>query len=182
MMSQNVERLMELHDNMLNWICEHIKNDEDLFRALHHIGFAERELDPEIECRVYKMYQKLPAKERLKLKLESEYAEFVSFWRGLSPDNLIEMSDKIAIVNRLIQEMPEAVTEEQAKYFVMFCEPLEAISEEILHGDLIHESELVGIALEKMYNAGDGSAYYDMEEEYYAEAEEKFQNVLGEQK
>lgn len=177
MMSYNADRLMELHDKMLEWICEHIKNDEDLFHALHRIGFAQRELDPEIECRVYKFYKSLPAKERLKIKLEAEYAEFVSFWRGLSPDNLIEMSDKIAIVNRLIQEMPDTVTEEQAKYFVMFSDPLDAISETILHGDLIHESELVSIALEKMHSAGDGGAYFDMEEEYYEETEEMTQEI-----
>ena len=50
------ERLQELHEKMLDWICEHIKDDEDLFHALYgRIGFAQSELDPEIECRIYKM-------------------------------------------------------------------------------------------------------------------------------
>ena len=178
MMSYNVERLKELNEKMLDWICEHIKEDEDLFRALYgRIGFAQSELDPEIECRIYKMYQELPAKERLELKIKAEYAEFQSFWRGLSQDELVDIAEKVAIVNRLAKELPDTVTEEQAKYFVMFSEPLEAISETILNGDLIHESELVGIALEKMYNAGDGGAYYDMEDEYYEEATELTQEM-----
>ena len=47
------ERLQELHEKMLDWICEHIKDDEDLFHALYgRIGFAQSELDPEIECRL----------------------------------------------------------------------------------------------------------------------------------
>ena len=49
------ERLQELHEKMLDWICEHIKEDEDLFHALYgRIGFAQSELDPEIECQIYK--------------------------------------------------------------------------------------------------------------------------------
>ena len=74
------ERLQELHEKMLDWICEHIKDDEDLFHALYgRIGFAQSELDPEIECRLYKMYNALPPKE----KLQSYNLRHLIGWRLL---------------------------------------------------------------------------------------------------
>ena len=74
MIPTSYERLRELHEKMLDWICEHIKEDEDLFRALYgRIGFAQSELDPEIECRIYKLYNALPPKEKLELRVKAEY-------------------------------------------------------------------------------------------------------------
>ncbi len=36
------KKLQELHEKMLDWICEHIKEDENLFHALYG----------RIECRI----------------------------------------------------------------------------------------------------------------------------------
>lgn len=178
MLPSHVERLKELNENMLDWICEHIKDDDDLFYALYNrIGFAPSELDSEIESRVYKMYQALSATEQLRLKVNAEYAEFQAHWRTLSPDELIEKAEKIAIVNRVKDEILSSITPEQAKYFAMFVEPLEAISDTILNNDYAHESELVSLALSNMYDAGDGGAYYDMEEEYYSESNDLTQKI-----
>ena len=39
------ERKNELYDKMFEWICEHIKNDKDLFLTLHgHFGMTKEEL------------------------------------------------------------------------------------------------------------------------------------------
>ena len=89
-----------------------------------------------------------------------------------SIDELTDQAEKIAIVNRLMHEMSSSCTDEQAEYFALFCEPLEAVSETIMNGDFAHESELMTLALGNMYDSADGGAYYDMEEEYYQDDEE----------
>ena len=162
-------RLRELHENMVDWICEHIKNDEDLFHALYgRCGFAPSELDPEVECRVYKFYQALPPKERFENKIKAEFAEFQSYWRTLSADELVDISDKISIVCSLARDLPETLTEEQAAYFNMYQEPLEAISDTVMrNNNYAHNAAFIGQVIQTMYDNGDGGAYYDMEEEYY---------------
>ena len=172
MMPMCVQRLKEVNDKMLEWLNEHYENDEDLFHALHHIGFAPSELDVDTRARVSDYYRALPARECLEMKIQAEYAEFKSFWRGLSIDELTDQAEKIAVVNRLMHEMSSSCTDEQAEYFALFCEPLEAVSETIMNGDFAHESEIVSLALGNMYDSGDGGAYYDMEEEYYQDDEE----------
>lgn len=168
MIPAEIGRLQELHEKMLDWICEHIKEDEDLFHALYNrIGFAQSELDPEIECRIYKQYLCLPARERLPLKIKAEYAAFQAQWRTLSPDQLVAQADKIALVNRLKDDLMDAVTDEQAEYFVLFEEPLEAISDTILQNDFSNERKLIDLTIEKMYDDCDGGTFYEMEEEYY---------------
>lgn len=160
------ERLQELHEKMLDWICEHIKEDEDLFHALYgRIGFAQSELDPEIECRLYKMYNALPPKEKLELKVKAEYAEFLSFWRTLSADELIDIAPKVAVVNAVKDQIMGCVSDDQAAYFARFSEPLEAISERILGSDYAHESELVPLCLGNMYDAQDGGYSFDEDED-----------------
>lgn len=160
------ERLRELHEKMLDWICEHIKEDEDLFHALYcRIGFAQSELDPEIECRLYKMYNALPAREKLELRVKAEYAEFQSYWRTLTPDELMDQAAKIAVVNAVREQLLDSVSDEQAQYFARFSEPLEAVSTRILDCDYAHESELVPLALSNMYDAQDGGYSFDEDED-----------------
>lgn len=160
------ERLQELHEKMLDWICEHIKEGEDLFHALYgRIGFAQSELDPEIECRIYKHYNALPPKEKLELRVKAEYAEFQSFWRTLSADELVDIAPKIALVNEVRQQIMDCVNDEQAAYFARFSEPLEAISERILCSDYAHESELVSLGIGNMYDAQDGGYSFDEDED-----------------
>ena len=162
MIPTSYERLRELHENMLDWICEHIKEDEDLFHALYsRIGFAQSELDPEIECRIYKHYNALPPKEKLELRVKAEYAEFQSYWRTLSANELVDNAPKIAVVNAVREQIMGCVSEEQAAYFARFSEPLEAISERILSSDYAHESELVALCLGNMYDAQDGGYSFD---------------------
>lgn len=160
------ERLQELHEKMLDWICEHIKEDEDLFHALYgRIGFAQSELDPEIECQIYKHYNALPPKEKLELRVKAEYAEFQSFWRTLSADELVDIAPKIALVNAVREQIMYCVNDEQAAYFARFSEPLEAISERILSSDYAHESELVSLGLGNMFDAQDGGYSFDEDED-----------------
>ena len=160
------ERLQELHEKMLDWICEHIKEDEDLFHALYgRIGFAQSELDPEIECQIYKHYNALPPKERLELRVKAEYAEFQSFWRTLSADELVDIAPKIALVNAVREQIMYCVNDEQAAYFARFSEPLEAIIERILSSDYAHESELVSLGLGNMYDAQDCGYSFDEDED-----------------
>ena len=166
MIPTSYERLRELHKKMLDWICEHIKEDEDLFHALYgRIGFAQSELDPEIECRIYKHYNALPPKEKLELRVKAEYAEFQSYWRTLSADELVDNAPKIAVVNAVREQIMGCVSEEQAAYFARFSEPLEAISERILSSDYAHESELVPLCLGNMYDAQDGGYSFDEDED-----------------
>ena len=160
------ERLQELHEKMLDWICEHIKEDEDLFHALYgRIGFAQSELDPEIECRIYKLYNALPPKEKLELKVKAEYAEFLSFWRTLSADELIDQAEKISIVNKLNKSMCECLLDEQSAYFARFSEPLEAISERVMEHNNSHEWSLIGQIIGNMYDAQDGGYSFDEDED-----------------
>ena len=63
---------------------------------------------------------------------------------------------------------PETLTEEQAAYFNMYQEPLEAISDTVMrNNNYAHNAAFIGQVIQTMYDNGDGGAYYDMEEEYY---------------
>ena len=113
------------------------------------------------------MYQGLPSKERLAVKVKAEYGEFLSHWHRLTQYELIEQAEKISIVKSVYHELLENITDEQAEFFVMFCEPLEAISEKVL--ELNHERDWSPISqiMDVMFEEADGGAYFDMEEEYY---------------
>lgn len=170
----NESRLKELNEKLLDWISEQVSDDAELFSILHErIGIAQSELAPEIVHRIYDKYEELPAKERLAVKVKAEYARFISNWHGLTHDQLIEEAEKISIVKKVYKQLTEGISELQAEYFVMFCNPLEAVSDEVVAKNEEPQEELINWTIDDMYEDGDGGAYYDMEDEYYEEITQK---------
>lgn len=169
----DAERFKKQSEKIYNQVCENIRDNDEIFAAMYkRIVYQHDSFDPPIDKRIKEMYNELPAKERLEMKLNAEYDEFMSYWRGLNNDELIDQAEKIAIVNKLHTGLISSVTDEMAEYFLQFCEPLEAISDQvILNDNHAHEWSLMGQVIQTMYENGDGGAYYDMEDEYYAEAE-----------
>ena len=65
----------------------------------------------------------------LKQKIASCYDAFVEGWLRLSPAELIRKAEEIASIQRMRDELPSAVTEEDAAYMLRFKNPLEVVSD-----------------------------------------------------
>ena len=65
----------------------------------------------------------------LKQKIASCYDAFVEGWLRLSPAELIRKAEEIASIQRMRDELPSAVTEEDAAYLLRFKNPLEVVSD-----------------------------------------------------
>lgn len=169
----DTQQLEKQTERMYDQMCENIRDNDEIFAAMYkRIVYNHDSFDPPIDKRIKEMYNELPAKERLEMKLNAEFDEFMSYWRGLTNDELIDQAEKIAIVNKLHTGLIESVTDEMAEYFLLFREPMEAISDQvIINNNHAHEWSLMGQVIQIMYENGDGGAYYDMEDEYYEEAE-----------
>ena len=65
----------------------------------------------------------------LKQKIASCYDAFVEGWLRLSPAELIRKAEEIASIQRMRDELPSSVTEEDAAYLLRFKNPLEVVSD-----------------------------------------------------
>lgn len=175
----NMNQIKKNTEKMYDYICEQLKANKELFEAYcKRVIYEHRGFDPMLDQRIREMFNELPAKERLAIKVNAEYEAFQSFWKGCTQDDLINQAEKISIINKLHTGFVNCLNEEQAEYFLQFCEPLEAVSDSvIINGNHAHEWSLIGQVVQTMFENGDGGAYYDMEEEYYEEAAELTQEL-----
>jgi hypothetical protein len=99
------ERKDQLYDEMFGWICEHIKNDEDLFLTLHgHFGMTKDELhDHSIES-LDRFFPEESARSRLKQKVNANFSEYKERWLRMSPAELIERCEELEAVTRMAKD------------------------------------------------------------------------------
>ena len=169
------ERKDELYDQMIAWICEHIPNDEDLFLTLHgHFGMTKDELhDHSIES-LDRFFPEESARFRLKQKINVNFAEYKERWLRMSPAELIEHCEELEAVTRMAQELPSAVSDEDAGYLLQFKNPLEVVSDEWISRNgidsLIVDDEMSHL-LWSLKDRGDAEQAYEMEPEFSDEEE-----------
>lgn len=165
------ERKDELYDQMIAWICEHIKNDEDLFLTLNgHFGMTKEELHDHCIDSLDSFFPAVSARTLLKQKVNANYAEYKEKWLQMQPSELIQRCDEIEAVTRMAQTLPAAASEEEAGYLLRFKNPLEVISDEWLSRNgmeaLIVDDEMTHI-LWHIFDTRDAESDYEMESEYY---------------
>lgn len=99
------ERKDQLYEEMFGWICEHIKNDEDLFITLHqHFGMSKDELHEHCIESLDEYFPKESPRTRLKQKVKANFAEDKERWLKMSPSDLIDQYYAQTIAEYLIDE------------------------------------------------------------------------------
>lgn len=124
------ERKDELYDEMFGWICEHIHDSHDLYITLHeHFGMSMEELHDHCIESLDEFFTEEDPISAFRQKISSCYDAFVEGWLRLSPAELIEKAEEIASIQRMRDELPSSVTEEDAAYLLRFKNPLEVVSD-----------------------------------------------------
>lgn len=169
------ERKDELYEEMIAWICEHIPNDEDLFRTLHgHFSMTKEELhDHSIES-LDSFFPAENARALLKQKVNANFAEYKERWLKMQPAELIERCEELEAVTRMASELPSAVSDEDAEYLLRFKNPLEVVSDEWISingiDSLVVDDEMSHL-LWSLQDRGDAEEAYEMEPEFSGEDE-----------
>lgn len=162
------ERTNELFDKMLAWICEHIREEDELFRVLHdHIGFTKVEANHCGIDDINHLYDNMPVVQQFTEKIQTRFNEYKSYWRTFSNEELMQHCEEIYTVTRLAEKLPKQITPEQAEYFLQFVDPLEVISGTMIENRKamdIGRDEEIADTLSTLKFTGDGESVYDMEE------------------
>ena len=163
------ERKNELFDKMLEWIYEHIKDEEELFRTLHdRLGFTKEEAN---DCSIESLdhlYNKLPVIQRFNEKIATRFDEYKAYWQTLSPQELFDKAEEIYRVVRLAEKLPKQITEAQAEYFLQFVDPLEVISGTMIENKAAQDvgyDEEIADTLSSLKFSGDAESVYEMEDQ-----------------
>ncbi len=169
------ERKDQLYDQMIAWICEHIPNDEELFLTLHgHFGMTKEELHDHCIESLDAFFHENDPKTLLKQKVMANYEEFKARWLQMEPIDMIEQCDQIEGVTRMMQELPSAVSDEDALYLLRFKNPLEVVSDEWIGRNgmesLVVDDEMSHL-LWALQDHGEVEQFYEMEPEFSDEDE-----------
>lgn len=116
----------------------------------------------------------LSARTKLKQKVAENYASFREQWLKLSPAELIDRCEELEAVTRMAEDLPSAVSEENAEYRLRFKNPLEVVSDEWISrngiGSLVVDDEMSHL-LWSLQDRGDAEQCYEMEPEFSDEDE-----------
>lgn len=164
------ERKKQLYDEMFSWICEHIRNDEDLFITLHkHFGMTKEELHDHCIESLDSFFPADNARTLLKQKVNANFAEYKEKWLQMQPSELISRCEELEAVTRMAETLPAAASEEDAEYLLRFKNPLAVVSDEWISRNgidaLIVDDEMTHIFW-RISDAGDAELNYEMEPEY----------------
>ncbi len=169
------ERKDQLYDQMIAWICEHIPNDEDLFLTLHgHFGMTQDELHEHCIESLDSFFPEETARSRLKQKVNANFAEYKERWLKMTPTELIDRCEELEAVTHMAQELPSAVSDENAEYLLRFKNPLEVVSDEWISRNgmdsLVIDDEMSHL-LWSLQDRGDAEQCYELEPEFSDEDE-----------
>lgn len=109
------------------------------------------------------------AKARLQQKLRDCYDDYYASWLKRSPAELIEQAEEISSVQRMRDELPGAVTEEDAEYLLRFRNPLEVVADrwQSMNGSGSVVDEDMTYILWELRDRQDAESDYEMEPEFY---------------
>lgn len=164
------KRKNQLYDEMFAWICEHIRGDEDLFLTLHeHFGMTKEELHEHDIDSLDAFFPSESARTLLKQKINANFAEYKERWLKMQPSELIDRCEELEAVTRMANELPSAVSDEDAEYLLRFKNPLEVVSDEWISRNgidsLVVDDEMSHL-LWALQDRGDAEEAYEMEPEY----------------
>lgn len=105
----------------------------------------------------------------LKQKVNANFAEYKEQWLKMSPAELIDRCEELEAVTRMAQELPSAVSDEDAEYLLQFKNPLEVVSDEWISRNgidsLIVDDEMSHL-LWSLQDRGDAEQCYELEPEF----------------
>ena len=107
----------------------------------------------------------------LKQKVEDCYKEFYDSWLLKQPIDLVERAEEIASIQRMVEELPDAVTEEDAAYLMRFKNPLEVVSDrwQSMNGSGTVVDDEMRHILWELRDRREAEQEYEMEPEYYGQ-------------
>lgn len=155
---------------MFSWICEHIRDDEDLFITLHdHFGMTKEELHEHDIDSLDAFFPADSARILLKQKVNANYAEYKERWLQMQPSELIDRCEEIEAVTRMAETLPDSASEEDAEYLIRFKNPLEVVSDEWISRNgidsLVVDDEMSHL-LWALQDRGDAEDEYEMDPGY----------------
>ena len=115
------------------------------------------------------------ARQRLGQKVASAYEEYQTSWISMTPAELIESAGEIAAVQRMVAELVENASEDDAEYLLRFKNPLEVVSDAWCSANgpsAVIDEELSHILWE-LSDRRNAETEYELEPEYRA-AEPEF--------
>ena len=127
------ERKDQLYDEMLDWICEHINNDEDLFITLHnHFRMTKDELHENNIDELDEFFPKESISEKRAMlieKIDKEYETFLEDLEEYDVDNIITSAEYISAMKNVHEYIRKdyIIKDDQIDYFLKLDRPLDAI-------------------------------------------------------
>ena len=108
------------------------------------------------------------AKSALEHRIKGCYAEYYESWLRMQPIDLIDRAEEIASVQRMLEELPLAVAEEDAEYLLRFKNPLEVVADswQSMTGSGTIVDEEMSHLLWELRDKRDAEQVYEMEPEY----------------
>ena len=109
------------------------------------------------------------AKERLSRKIQDCYDGYYASWLRKTPAELIESAEEIASVRRMLDELPNAVTQEDAEYLLRFRNPLEVVADgwQSMNGSGTVAGDDMSYLLWNLRDRQAAEADYELEPEFY---------------
>lgn len=129
------KRKDQLYDEMIDWICENINNDEDLYITLHdHFGMTKEELHEHCIDSLDKFFeegQEPNKRDMLIEKIDEEYKKFLEDLESYDVDNIITGAEYIATLKTVHEFIHKGyiIKDDQIDYFLGIKKPLDAISD-----------------------------------------------------
>ena len=145
------------------------------FLTLHgHFGMTKDELHEHCIESLDAYFPEESPRTLLKQKVNANFAEYKERWLKMSPSELIDRCEELEAVTRMAQELPSAVSDEDAEYLLQFKNPLEVVSDEWISRNgidsLIVDDEMSHL-LWSLQDRGDAEQAYEMEPEFSDEDE-----------
>lgn len=164
------------YDKLFAMIVSELKEDEEFLKYVlnNHFGMTKKEV-----LEAYPNVKNLivgdsSPRSLLKQKVSANFAEYKEKWLKMSPSELIDRCEELEAVTRMAQELPSAVSDEDAEYLLQFKNPLEVVSDEWISRNgidsLIVDDEMSHL-LWSLQDRGDAEQAYEMEPEISDEDE-----------
>lgn len=164
------------YDKLFAMIVSELKEDEEFLKYVlnDHFGMTKKEVFeayPNIKNLIVgdSSPRSLP-----KQKVNTNFAGYKEQWLKMSPTELIDRCEELEAVTRMAQELPSAVSDEDAEYLLRFKNPLEVVSDEWISRNgidsLIVDDEMSHL-LWSLQDRGDAEQCYEMEPEFSDEDE-----------
>jgi len=164
------------YDKLFAMILNELKEDEEFLKYVlnNHFGMTKKEVFEAYPNTKNLIVSDSSPRSLLKQKVNANFEEYKDRWLRMSPAELIERCEELEAVTRMAQELPSAVSDEDAGYLLQFKNPLEVVSDEWISRNgidsLIVDDEMSHL-LWSLKDRGDAEQAYEMEPEFSDEEE-----------